>query len=76
MVLLTFALSVTGTYLLRFLAGKTEGAEYTGCWMPFVSQHMCTDDIPTTITWVVPRNKLLTDFYRKRIETSLHKNIF
>ena len=22
---------------MHFLAGKTEGAEHTGCWMPFVT---------------------------------------
>ena len=38
--LISFALNVTGTYRLRFLAEKTEGAERTGCWTPFVGAHM------------------------------------
>ena len=41
MCLLSFALSVTGTNRLLFFAGKTEGrsegAERTGCWTPFVN---------------------------------------
>ena len=65
MVLLTFALSVTGTYCLHFLAGKTEGAECIGCWTPFVNQHMCADDLSTAIMWAVPHNKLVTVFIKK-----------
>ena len=60
MVLLSFDLSVTGTYRLRFLVGKTKGAECTG-----ICQHMCTDDASTAIMWVALRNKLLKDFYQK-----------
>ena len=42
--LLSFDLSVTGTYIvhLRFLVGKTEGAECTGCWTPLVNT--CADE--------------------------------
>ena len=37
MVDLSFAFSITGTYHLRFFAGKTKGAECTGGWTQFVS---------------------------------------
>ena len=40
MVNLSFALSVSGTYLSRFLAWKTEEAEHTGCWTPFINAHV------------------------------------
>ena len=37
MVDLSFAFSITGTYHLRFFAGKTKGTECTGGWTQFVS---------------------------------------
>ena len=70
MVFLSFALSVAGTYRLRFFVGKSEGAERTGCWMPFVNTHVRID-ASTAITWAAPHNKLLKD-YQKRTETNLH----
>ena len=45
--LLSFILSKTAISLLRFFAGKTEGAEHTGCW----SMNTCADDASTAITW-------------------------
>ena len=36
--------------------GKTEGAERTGCWTPFINAHMRKDDASTAITWAVLRN--------------------
>ena len=59
-----FALSVTGTYRLRFLEGKTEGAERTGCWTPLVNAHVRCDDSSTAITWAAPRNNI---FYNKQV---------
>ena len=52
MVNLSFALNVTGAYRLRCLAGKTEGAERTGRWTPFINAHMCADDASTATTWM------------------------
>ena len=63
MCLLSFTLSVTGTYCLRFLAEKTVGAEHTGCWTPFVNT--CADDVSTTITWAASCNKLLKIIIKK-----------
>ena len=71
MVLLRFALSVTGTYRLRFFAEKTEGAERTGCWTPFVNTR-----VPMTHQLQLRgRYQLVKDFYQKRTETNLHKKI-
>ena len=50
MVHLSFFLSITATSLLRFFAGKTEGAECTSCWTPFVDARakvMKADDAST-----------------------------
>ena len=71
---LSFALSLTGTYRLRFLAGKDEGGRVY--WLlDAICQCTCTDDASTAITWAALRNKLLKYFYQKRTETSLHKKI-
>ena len=74
-VLLSFALCVTGTYRLRFLAGRTEGAERTGCWTPSVNAHV-RGWWSTASAWAALCNKLLKDFYQKRTKTSLHKKIY
>ena len=63
----SFALSVTGTYRLRFLAGKTEGAEFLLVGRHSSMHITCADDSSTAITWAAPRNKMS--------ETSLHKKI-
>ena len=68
MCLLSFALIVTGTYRLRFLAGKTEGAERTGCWTPFNTRARMTHQPQLRGRYRV--TKLLKDFYQKRTQTS------
>ena len=66
MVNLSFALSITGTCRLRFLAGKTERAECTGCWMPFVGAHVCK--------WHI-NCKHMDSIWKKLIISILHKKI-
>ena len=67
MVHLSFALSITRTCRLRFLVGKTEGAERTGCWTPFVNTCAHMTHQPQ-LRGQAPCNKLLKDFYQKRTE--------
>ena len=72
--LLDFALSVTAISFLQFFAGKTEGAERTGCWTPLINAHTCADDASTAITWAAPHNQLFLK--ENKTETSFHKKIF
>ena len=67
MVNLSFALSVTETHHLRFLAGKTKGAESLA-----VGRH---SSMHTCAQMTAPHYKLLKDYYQKRTETSLHEKI-
>ena len=71
---MVLALSITGTYRLRFFAGKTKGAERTGCWTPFVNTRAWMTHQPQ-LRGQYRVTKLLKDFYQKRTETSLHKKI-
>ena len=52
-----FAVSVTGTYYLRYFVGKTEGAEHIAV-VHHSSVHTCEDDTSTSSVWVALRNKL------------------
>ena len=70
MVNFSYTLSITGTYRLRFLVGKTEGA---AVGRHSSTMHTCADDASTTSVWAAPRNKIVKRFLSKRTETSLHK---
>ena len=78
MVNLSFALSVTGTYRLRFLAGKIEGS---GAYWLLDAIHQCTrvqmiHQLQLHGQHHVKITIVKTFFsYQKRTETSLHKKI-
>ena len=68
---------ITGTYRLRFLAGKTEGAEHILAVGRHSSMHMCADDASTTSVWAAPHNKIIVKrlLLYQRTETSLFEKI-
>ena len=69
MVHLSFALSITETYCLRFFVGNTERTECTG------SVHTCEDDTLTASAWAAHVTNFKKNVYQNRTETSLHKKI-
>ena len=50
---------------LCLLALKTEEAQCTGCWMPFINAHVHKDDTSTAIRRQHCVTKLLKDYYQK-----------